>query len=603
MKKAMPYSFRVWAPLKEQMILHLVHPEEQFVPMIKEADGYFTVTVDNITPDTLYYFKPDGGKDVPDPASPYQPQGVHGPSQVIDHSAYQWQDAGWCGLPFSQLVIYELHTGTFTEEGTLEAIIAKLDYLAGIGINAIELMPVAQFPGNRNWGYDGVFLYAVQNSYGGPEGLKKLVDACHNKGIAVLLDVVYNHLGPEGNYLAEYGPYFTGKYHTPWGDALNFDGEWSDGVRAFFTDNITHWFTHYHIDGLRADAIHEVYDRGAVPFWELCHHRVQYLQQQAGRPLYLVAESDLNSPRVVKHPEVGGFGFTAQWLDDLHHALYVLLDKGGRAHYEDFGSMQQLAKAYKEGFIHSGDWVQFRHRLHGASSAGIPGDRFVVFSQNHDIIGNRPNGERLSMLVNTKRLQLAAAAVLLSPYVPLLFMGEEFGADTPFYFFADHSDEALRASLREGRKHEFTAFNWGAEPPDALDEKVFTACRLNWGQQRTGQHNLLLQWYTQLIALRKTYPLLTNPDKNTIYVNVLAEKALEMRRHSSSGQQRMLCLFNFSETPVSYTLPGNGKYWQKLLDSCEAQWEEAGSVVNGLPVLTEGDAVIVLPPCSVVVYT
>lgn len=580
------------------MQLHVVYPQEQLLPMTKNESGYFAITVNNVAEGTRYYYQPEEGKDVPDPASHYQPEGVHGPSEVVHHTSFAWEDAGWCGLPFNQLVLYELHVGTFTPEGTFEAIIPRLDYLAEIGVNAIELMPVAQFPGTRNWGYDGVFMYAVQNNYGGPEGLKKLVNACHKKGIAVLLDVVYNHLGPEGNYLGEYGPYFTGKYHTPWGDAINFDGEWSDGVRDFFADNITHWFTHYHIDGLRADAIHEVYDRGAVPFWEYCYHRVQCLQQQLGRPLYMIAESDLNSPRVIKHPEAGGFGFTAQWLDDLHHALYVLLHKEGQKHYIDFGRMQQLAKAYKEGFVHSGEWVQFRNRRHGASSAGIPGSRFVTFSQNHDIAGNRPNGERLSMLVDYKRLQLAAAAVLLGPYVPLLFMGEEFGATTPFFFFADHSDEQLRQSLREGRKKEFEAFQWDAEPPDALDEKVFADCKLNWQQPEAGEHRLLLQWYKALIQLRQTNPLFQNLNKNNIDVTVFADAGLAMHRQDDKGWERILCLFNFSDAPVRYTPADDYQCIEKLLDAAEAQWH-MNVTDDDAPLTGTAEKGILLPGCSV----
>lgn len=596
----MPYTFSVWAPLKEQLLLHIVTPEEQVLPMAKDKAGYFTIT-ENVAPGTRYYFQPEEGKDIPDPASHSQPEGVHGASEVVDHTAFVWEDADWKGIPFDELVMYELHVGTFTEEGSFEAIIPKLDYLATLGVNCIELMPVAQFPGKRNWGYDGVYLYAVQESYGGVDGLKKLVNACHKKGIAVLLDVVYNHLGPEGNYLAAYGPYFTDKYHTPWGEAINFDGAWSDGVRDFFTGNITHWFTNYHIDGLRADAIHEVYDRGAVPFWEYCYHHVQHLQQQAGRPLYLIAESDLNSPRVVKHPEAGGFGFTAQWLDDLHHALYVLLDKQGQQHYIDFGRIQQLAKAYKDGFVHSGEWVQFRNRRHGASSAGIPGNRFVVFSQNHDIAGNRPGGERLSMLVNFKRLQLAAAAVLLGPYVPLLFMGEEFGATTPFYFFADHSEQAVRQSLREGRKKEFEAFQWNAEPPDALDEQVFVDCKLNWQQPEGGTHQLLLKWYKALINLRKNNALLQNGHKNNIHVTVFAEKGLALCRQDDAGLQQLLCLFNFSDASAGFTPADEPQYMEKLLDSAAQQWhDEPRDVEDTLPAGPVKS--ILVPGCSVQVY-
>ncbi|MCC9136085.1 malto-oligosyltrehalose trehalohydrolase [Pontibacter silvestris] len=441
-------AFTVWAPQKESMTLHLIHPKEHKVEMQKDKYGYFKVELTDIQPGTKYFFMPDGETDYPDPASNYQPEDVHGPSQVVNHSAYAWQDTNWRGLPFKDLVLYELHVGTFTKEGTFEAIIPLLNDIAETGINAIELLPVSQFPGNRNWGYDGVYPYAVQASYGGPDSLKKLVDACHTSGIAVFLDVVYNHLGPEGNYFAKYGPYFTDQYCTPWGDALNFDGAWSDGVREYFSNNPLYWFEHYHLDGLRLDAIHTVYDTGAVCFWELTHNKKEELEQKLGRPLHMIAESDLNSPKVVKAPEVGGYGFTAQWLDDFHHALYVLLHQEGQKYYEDFGQMEQLAKAYTDGFVHSGEYVGFRKRKHGASSVGVPSDKFVVFTQNHDQVGNHVGSLRLSSLIDFERLKLGAAAIILAPYVPMLFMGDEYAEEAPFYYFISHSDTDLIKAVK-----------------------------------------------------------------------------------------------------------------------------------------------------------
>ncbi|RXK86912.1 malto-oligosyltrehalose trehalohydrolase [Filimonas effusa] len=562
MKKQLS-SFSVWAPEKESMILNIVHPIQQKIDMQKDERGYFHASVPHAEQGLRYYYIPEGGSDTPDPRSHFQPEGVHGPSQLVDHQSYRWNDAGWHGLPFKDLIFYELHVGAFTPEGTFEAIIPRLDDFVELGINALELMPVNQFPGSRDWGYDGVYIYAVQNSYGGPEGLKKLVDACHQKGIAVFLDVVYNHLGPEGNYLGKFAPYFTGKYRTPWGDAINFDGPCSDEVCHYFADNLYHWFANYHIDGIRADAVHEVYDRETPHFWVCCHQQVQQWQQQLGKQLYLVAESDFNSPHVVKHPSAGGWGFNAQWLDDFHHALYVLLDKKGIKYYVDFGRMQQLAKAYKEGFVHSGEYVKFRRRRHGASSAGISGEQFLVFSQNHDIVGNRPGGERWSVLLSFPQLQLAAAAVILSPYVPLLFMGEEYGEDAPFYFFADYSDESLRKALREGRKKEFEAFHWDMEPKDALDPHVFLECKLQWHKRNTGSNRNLLNWYRQLIALRREHAVLTNLDKNNIYVTQLGEQGLVLHRQNDRGEQHLLCLFNFSDQPLTYTLP-TGE-WKLLL--------------------------------------
>lgn len=338
-------SFSVWAPEKESMILHIVSPKEQKLKMLKDELGYFRVVVEGISAGCKYFFMPNGQKDFPDPSSHFQPDGVHGPSQVINHSDFKWSDSGWKGISFNKLILYEIHVGTFSQHGTFEAIIPFLGEISDSGINAIEIMPVSQFPGKRNWGYDGVYPYSVQNSYGGPDGLKKLVNACHLRGIAVFLDVVYNHLGPEGNYFGEFGPYFTEKYRVPWGAAINLDDTWCDGVRDYFSDNPCHWFENYHIDGLRADAIHMIYDTGAVHFWELTHQKIRQCEQRTGRKFYMIAESDYNSPRVIKHPGLGGYGFDGQWLDDFHHALYAILDEKGKSRYEDFGQMEQLAKA------------------------------------------------------------------------------------------------------------------------------------------------------------------------------------------------------------------------------------------------------------------
>jgi len=555
-------TFTVWAPEKASMLLHLVE-DDRLIPMQKDEKEYFSVTVEGVGQGDTYYYQPEGGKDCPDPASHYQPLGIHGPSEVVDHDKYVWQDGAWKGLPLEEMIFYEVHAGTFTEEGTLSAAIRRLDDLVSIGINAIELMPVCQFPGTRNWGYDGVFLYSVQNNYGGPDALKQLVDACHQRGIAVFLDVVYNHAGEEGNYLSFFGPYFSDKYQTPWGKAFNYDGAWSDGVRAFITGNVLHWAEHYHIDGLRLDAVHEIFDRNAVRIWDQLQDEVRKWGERSGRRLYLVAESDLNSPRVVAPVELGGHGFDAQWLDDFHHSLYVLLDEKGIKHYKDFGRLEQFAKAYTEGFVHSGEWVEFRHRRHGASSAGLPGHQFVVFNQNHDLPGNRPGGQRLSMLVDHDRLKLAAAAVLLSPYLPLLFMGEEYGEDAPFNFFSDHEDEKLRKELREGRKKEFEAFEWGEDPPDPQDEQVFLDSKLRWHKRDEGKYRELLEWHRALIHLRRTHPLIKDLSRRRIRADVAGANGLAVHRHSEDGRRQLLCLFNFSADKMEYSIPYSGKWMRE----------------------------------------
>ncbi|CCH54991.1 maltooligosyltrehalose trehalohydrolase [Fibrisoma limi BUZ 3] len=596
--------FTVWAPEKKSITLHIVQPAERTIPMQAEAFGYFSVDVEDVQPGTRYFFRPDGQPDTPDPTSNYQPEGVHGPSAVVDHGAYAWQDANWRGLPFKDLVLYELHVGTFTEEGTFDAIIPRLDDLLDVGINAIELMPVAQFPGNRNWGYDGVYPYAVQNSYGGPEGLKRLVDACHQRGMAVFLDVVYNHLGPEGNYFSRFGPYFTSQYCTPWGDALNFDGDWSDGVREFFAGNARYWFDTYHVDGLRFDAIHTVFDSGAVPFWELVNREVRQLEQQLGRTLHMTAESDLNSPRVIRPAEVGGFGFSAQWLDDFHHSLYVLLDEKGRERYGDFGRMEQLTKAYTDGFVHSGEYVKFRKRRYGASSAGIPGDRFIAFNQNHDQVGNRVKGERLSVLVDFDRLKVAAAALMVSPYVPLLFMGEEYGEDAPFYYFVSHSEEELIKAVQEGRKEEFKAFQWDVEPPDPQAEETFRGSRLHWNKRTQGKYRLLLEWNKTLIQLRRTHPALQSVNKTTVRAYPLAQAGFVLVRQQEDGLRQLICLFNLSDESLVYHMPPVNERWHKTLDSTEEKWQpHPTSTKQAVTESVQGGETVSLPPFSVLLYS
>lgn len=602
-KRGNKTTFTIWAPLKKTMVLLLVHPQEQRFEMTKDEEGYWQVSVENLPDDALYFFQPDGEKDLPDPASNYQPQGVHGPSQVINHDAYKWEDDDWKGLPMETLIIYELHVGTFTREGTFEAIIPRLDELKDTGINAIEIMPVAQFPGNRNWGYDGVFPYAVQNSYGGPDGLKKMVDACHQKGIAVILDVVYNHLGPEGNYFPAFGPYFTDHYHTPWGDAINYDGEWSDGVRHYFCNNALYWLENFHIDGLRLDAIHAIFDFGAVHFFELLYQRIEQLQQTLGKTFYLIAESDLNSPRVIKPPSECGLGFTAQWLDDFHHALYKLLHKEDKERYYDFGAMRQLAKAYTDGFVHSGDeWVKFRKRRYGASSSGVRGSKFIAFNQNHDQIGNRVLGERLSVLVNFEKQKLAAAALLLSPYIPMLFMGEEYGEDAPFYYFVSHSDPQLVDAVRRGRREEFKDFGFNVDPPDAQSEQTFINSRLSWEKRREKKHGAMLAWHKELIRLRQTLGVLKNYEKKDMQVQTIGEDGFALLRQTTDESEKMLCVFNLSEKLLSYTVPSWIEKGKKILDSKEEKWLVDAAEEKLFPSEIEKEQALSLMPLSVAVY-
>jgi maltooligosyltrehalose trehalohydrolase len=598
--------FNVWAPEKDRMRLLLLDPEEKEIEMERVSGGYFTTTVEGLTDGVRYLLIPgDADSRYPDPASQHQPEGVLGPSAVVDHTSYEWRDAAWRGIPFKDLVFYELHVGTFTSEGTFDAVISRLDDLADTGINAIELMPVAQFPGGRNWGYDGVFPFAPQNTYGGPTGLKRLVDACHARGIAVFLDVVYNHLGPEGNCLRHFGPYFTDKYATPWGEALNFDGEWSDGVREYFCANAAYWCKEYHMDGLRFDAIHAIFDQGAVPFLQLVNRRMTALAERLGRPLYMIAESDLNDPRVVVGPELNGLGFRAQWLDDFHHALYTLLDDSGQAHFKDFGSINQLIKAYTDGFVHSGEFVSFRKRRHGASSAAVPGDRFLAFIQNHDQIGNRVLGDRISSLTDEPRCRLAAAAVLLAPYLPLLFMGEEYAEDAPFCYFVSHSGEELIRAVQEGRKREFSHhLRPGQNFPDPQDEQTFERSKLCWEKRSEGRHARTLNWYARLLRLRRELPALTCYERNSLRAWPVHDKAFALLRSDEAGTPGVLALFNFSTSPIPCLPPAVASGWRKVLDSTasEVASETADRQVPDIPDYCPDSKSLLLPPLSVAAF-
>src|SRR5579871_1527645 len=467
--------------------------------------GWYTAVSDHLRPGTDYAIALDGGEPLPDPRSPWQPAGVHGPSRVVDHAAFAWTDGAWRGAgPLAAQVLYELHVGTFTPEGTFAAASEHLTDLHDLGVTAIEIMPVAEFPGTRGWGYDGVDLYAPHHIYGGPEGLKTLVDRCHAEGIAVILDVVYNHLGPDGNYLSRFGPYFTDRYQTPWGPALNFDGPDSGPVRDFVIDNALMWLRHYHVDGLRLDAVHAIVDTSAVHLLEELAMRVAALETQLGRELWLIAESDLNDPRLVRPPEVGGYGLDASWNDDFHHAVHALLTGERGGYYQDFGTIGDLATAYQAAYVFAGRWSAYRRRRHGRPATGLSGGQFVSYAQNHDQIGNRAKGERTANLLDIADLKIAAALVLSAPFIPLLFQGEEWGATSPFLYFTDHAGDLGRA-VKAGRQREFASF--GADPrdvPDPQAESSFGASKLDWAERAGEPHRHLLDWHRRLIAWRRT---------------------------------------------------------------------------------------------------
>ena len=583
-------EFRVWAPLAGNISLKLLTPFERLAPMQKDERGYFRTVVDDVSPGALYYYFLDGERDRPDPASYFQPRGVHKASQVIDHNAFQWQDSGWQGAPMPEMIMYEIHTGAFTPEGTFDAVIPLLDELKDIGINAIEIMPVAQFPGERNWGYDGVYPFAVQNSYGGPDGLKRLVNECHLKGMAVIIDVVYNHLGPEGNYLRDYAPYFTDRYKTPWGEAINFDGPYSNEVRTFFIENALYWFEYYHIDALRLDAIHGIYDISARPFLVELAETVEDFSLKHGRRHCLIAESDLNNPLPARSGDRGGYGIDALWNDDFHHAVHTLLTNESRGYYVDFGKTGHLVKSLKEGYVYSGEYSEFRKRNHGNSSRDLPAERFIVFSQNHDQTGNRMFGERLSCLVSFESLKLAAGIVLLSPYIPLLFMGEEYGETAPFLYFISHSDPDLIEGVREGRKREFKAFNWRKEPPDPHDARTFMQSVINRDMKNEGNNKILLEFYRELMRLRKSIPAIARPDKDCLDAWADEEKKVVfMRRWKDNDHVWALFNFDKADARINPSLPASGETgpaglsydlkWEKALDSSDKRWNGPGTLL------------------------
>jgi len=591
-------EFTVWAPSLQEVAVQIVAPKQHLLPMHKDASGYWKAIASDIEPGTLYFYKLEGTTDRPDPASKFQPQGVHGPSQVVDLSTVSWTDTDWAGISLEETIVYELHVGTFTPEGTFEAIIPQLDALRELGINAIEIMPIAQFPGERNWGYDGAYLYAVQNSYGGPEGFEKLVNACHQHGLAVILDVVYNHFGPEGNYISDFGPYFTQTYKTPWGSAVNFDDACSYGVRNFFIENTLYWFRDYHVDALRLDAIHAIYDLGAKHFLQELGESVAALSEQRGRKLYLIAESDLNDVRVIRDREVGGHGMDAQWSDDFHHSLHTLLTGELAGYYQDFGKCEQLAKAFKESFVYSWQYAANRQRYHGSDAKDFPGHKFVICAQNHDQIGNRMLGERLSQLVPFEALKLAAAAVLLSPNIPLLFMGEEYGEESPFLYFVNHTDPDLVEAVRKGRKEEFKHFHLEGEFQDPQNLETLHKSQLKWEQRKLGKHKVLLELYQQLIQLRRSIPALKNLDKQNLEVSCLeADKLLFLHRWSDGSQ--IFCIMNFNANDISFTATLPSGNWQKILDSSDTKWMGSGAKLSE-KLLSEQE--LIIPPQSFALY-
>ncbi|MGN6415544.1 malto-oligosyltrehalose trehalohydrolase [Flexivirga sp.] len=499
-------EFAVWAPNAHDTVELALG--DRRLPMRRDGQWWRLAAV--ATPGRRYAFRLDGGPERPDPRSLAQPDGPHGRSAVVDLDAHDWQDSEWRGRALDGAVVYELHIGTFTAEGTFDAAVEKLDHFAALGVSLVEVMPVAAFPGDRGWGYDGVAPYAVHEAYGGAAACQRFVDACHQRGLGVLLDVVYNHLGPSGNYLPEFGPYFTDHYSTPWGTAINLDGRDSDEVRDYFIDNALMWLRDFHFDGLRLDAVHELHDGRAEHFLEELARRTDELSAQLGRPLTLIAESDRNDPRTVapRDDHGAGLGLTGQWSDDIHHALHVVFTGETQGYYSDFADPSALEKVLRTPFFHDGTWSSFRGRHHGrpVDPTRTPPWRFVASLQTHDQVGNRATGERLSQLVGPGRLAAAAAVLLTSPYTPMLFMGEEWGASTPWQYFTDHQERELAQAVSEGRRREFAEHGWSADVPDPQAVSTFRDSTLDWSEITEGDHARLLEWYAALLRLRRVSP-------------------------------------------------------------------------------------------------
>jgi maltooligosyltrehalose trehalohydrolase len=558
-------TFTVWAPLQQKVTLILNGAD---IPLRRDERGFWSATNNNVRHGDRYAYRLEDQKKYPDPASRWQPEGVHQYSAVVDPT-FSWNDEGWRGMPLADMILYELHVGTFTKAGTFDGVISKLDHLRSLGINAIEIMPVAQFPGTRNWGYDGVYPYAVQHSYGGPNGLKTLVNEAHQRGIAVILDVVYNHQGPEGNYFSAFGPYFTDKYKTFWGSAINFDDAFCDPVRQFYIGNALQWLDEFHIDGLRMDAVHSIWDFSARHFIDELREKVKALESATGRTKILIAELDLNNPRYINPVSLGGYGMDGQWIDEFHHALHALMTGEVNGYYEDFGETRHLAKALQDSYVYTGEYSIHRKKHFGVKPLHNSFAQFVVFAQNHDQIGNRLLGDRLTTQLSFEGQKLSAATVLLSPHVPMLFMGEEYGEKNPFRYFISHSDQVLIDNVRKGRREEFKHFNWNGEVPDPQSEKTFGQCVLSWNVEDEAS-TALLSFYQALITLRKEHPALKSYEREDMkLIDIPFDRVLAFERKYDG--HRMIVLLNFNRSDVSVTIPGLLRL-RLILDSANSMW-------------------------------
>lgn len=585
----------LWAP--QATLVRLIYGN-QAANLERQSFGYWFLETDSLVAGMDYQFELHVNGEVllrADPASLAQPNGVHEASRAFNLSAYAFEHDEWKGLPLKDLIIYEIHVGTFSPEGTFQGIINKLDHLLDLGITAIELMPVSAFPGERNWGYDGVFPFAVQENYGGAIGLQQLVDACHQKGLAVVLDVVYNHFGPEGNYLEDFGPYFTDKYHTPWGKAINFDDAGAHGVSNFFVENAIMWLRDFRIDALRLDAVHAIKDSSAVHILSKIQAKVNELNKHTGRQHHLIVECDLNDPRYITPTAQNGIGMHAQWIDEFHHALRVAAGQPREGYYADFNGLAHLAKSYTNAYVYDGNYSPERKRYFGKPAIDRTGEQFVVFSQNHDQVGNRMLGERSGQLYSREMQKVLAAAVMVSPYLPLLFMGEEWGETNPFLYFVNHTEPELIEAVRKGRNQEFKAFHQG-DAPDPQAISTFNQSKSQWQLLDEPKHQQLFTFYKDLIALRKTDPILKNLDRSQLKVEVLETQQCLLINRRDDGN-RLCCLLNFSKKEQEISFPDH-LLWEIAIDSSSPIY--GGAASQNLK--KHNDVTLVIQPESVLIY-
>ncbi|KQM78474.1 malto-oligosyltrehalose trehalohydrolase [Pedobacter sp. Leaf216] len=598
-------EIQLWAPSASQVGI-VLSADNRVLAMQQTGRGYWHLETDQLKPGDGYLFqllqKNENDQQetlkLADPASLYQANGVGGNSTAFDLKAFKWTDAAWKGISLKDFIIYELHTGTFTPQGDLKSIETKLDHLIELGITAIEIMPLAQFPGNRNWGYDGVYPFAVQHSYGGPLALQQLVNTCHEKGLAVILDVVYNHIGPEGNHLGQFGPYFTDKYATPWGKAINFDDAGCDGVRNYFIENALMWFRDFHIDALRLDAVHALRDFGPEHILKEIKNKVLDLSRATGRDHRLIVELDLNDNRFINPTHQCGYGMDAQWIDEFHHALRVSAGQEKNGYYADFDGVGSLAKSYNDAYVYDGQYSAHRDKKFGAPATGNAGAQFVVFSQNHDQVGNRMLGERSATLVSFEMLKLMAGAVFCSPFIPLLFMGEEWAETNPFLFFTSHEGPELAEAVRKGRKAEFAYFHNGDETPDPQSEETFLQSKADWAKIEKLQHNTMLNYYKKLITLRKTHPALSVLDRGATHAQAFQEQNCILLTRGED-ENKILCILNFSQQKQDLTIGGSLDNWSLILDSSAVEWGGPGTTSSEN--ITEGK--FISPPESIVIIT